>query len=80
MLKMSCICDRCGKEFDSKLAQRISFESTLTPEKTWGSSLVEIACRFFPQRPRDYCPECVEEIKKFMENKSENGGSENGTK
>lgn len=34
MLKMVCICDRCKKQFEAKLAQRISFEYTLSPEKT----------------------------------------------
>lgn len=41
MLKMFCICDRCKKQFEAKLAQRISFEYTLTPEETMKSKIVE---------------------------------------
>ena len=71
MLKMVCVCDRCKKQFEAKLAQRISFESTLTPEETLQSKFVEIVARAFPKAPRDYCPECVTEIKDFMKSKSE---------
>lgn len=71
MLKMVCICDRCKKQFEAKLAQRISFEYTLTPEKTIQSKIVEAVAQAFPKTPHDYCPECVAEIKDFMKSKKE---------
>lgn len=71
MLKMVCICDRCKKQFEAKLAQRISFEYTLTPEKTIQSKIVEVVAQAFPKMPRDYCPECVAEIKDFLKIKNE---------
>ena len=71
MLKMVCICDRCKKQFEAKLAQRISFEYTLTPEKTIQSKIVEYVAQAFPKTPRDYCPECVAETKDFMKSKKE---------
>ena len=71
MLKMFCICDRCKKQFEAKLAQRISFEYTLTPDETLKSKIVEAVAQFFPKTPRDYCPECVEEIRDFMKSKNE---------
>ena len=76
MLKMFCICDRCKKQFEAKLAKRIIFEPALTPEETWGSKLVGMAASFFTDRPRDYCPECVSEIRNFMKSKEgESDGS-----
>lgn len=79
MLKMVCICDRCKKQFEAKLAQRISFEYTLTPEKTAQSRIVEVLAQAFPKMPRDYCPECIAEIKDFIKtkNESEKGAAEN---
>lgn len=71
MLKMFCICDRCKKQFKAKLAQRISFEYTLTPEKTVQSKIVEALAQAFPKMLRDYCPECVAEIKDFIKTKNE---------
>ncbi len=71
MLKMICICDRCKKQFEAKLAQRISFEYTLTPEKTVQSKIVEVLAQAFPKMPRDYCPECMAEIKDFIKTKNE---------
>ncbi len=71
MLKMVCICDRCKKQFEAKLAQRISFEYTLTPEETMKSKIVEALAQAFPKTPRDYCPECVAEIKDFIKTKNE---------
>ena len=71
MLKMVCICDRCKKQFEAKLAQKISFEYTLTPEKTVQSKIVEAQAQAFPKMPRDYCPECVAEIKDFIKTKNE---------
>lgn len=71
MLKMFCICDRCKKQFEAKLAQRISFEYTLTPEETMKSKIVEALAQVFPKTPRDYCPECVAEIKDFIKTKNE---------
>lgn len=71
MMKTVCICDRCKKQFEAKLAQRISFEYALTPEKTIQSKIVEAVVQAFPKAPRDYCPECVAEIKGFMKSKSE---------
>lgn len=71
MLKMVCICDRCKKQFEAKLAQKISFEYTLTPEKTVQSKIVEALAQAFPKMPRDYCPECVAEIKDFIKTKNE---------
>ena len=62
MLKMICICDRCKKQFEAKLAQRISFEYTLTPEKTVQSKIVEVLAQAFPKMPRDYCPECMRSL------------------
>ena len=50
MLKMVCICDRCKKQFEAKLAQRISFEYTLTPEKTIQSKIVEAVAQAFPEK------------------------------
>ena len=71
MLKMICICDRCKKQFEAKLAQRISFEYTLTPEKTVQSKIVEVLAQAFPKMPRDFCPECMVEIKDFIKTKNE---------
>lgn len=71
MLKMFCICDRCKKQFEAKLAQRISFEYTLTPEKTVQSKIVEVLAQAFPKMPRDFCPECMAEIKDFIKTKNE---------
>ena len=71
MLKMVCICDRCKKQFEAKLAQKISFEYTLTPEKTVQSKIVEALAQAFPKMPRDYCPECEAEIKDFIKTKNE---------
>ncbi len=71
MLKMICICDRCKKQFEAKLAQRISFEYTLTPEKTVQSKIVEVLAQAFPKMPRDFCPECMAEIKDFIKTKNE---------
>lgn len=71
MLKMFCKCDRCKKLFEAKLAQRISFEYTLTPEETMKSKIVEALAQAFPKTPRDYCPECVAEIKDFIKTKNE---------
>lgn len=71
MLKMVCICDRCKKQFEAKLAQRISFEYTLTPKKTIKSKIAEAVAQAFPKMPRDYCPECVAEIKDFLKIKNE---------
>ena len=71
MLKMFCKCDRCKKQFEAKLAQRISFEYTLTPEETVQSKIVEVLAQAFPKAPRDYCPECVAEIKDFIKTKNE---------
>ena len=68
---MICICDRCKKQFEAKLAQRISFEYTLTPEKTVQSKIVEVLAQAFPKMPRDYCPECMAEIKDFIKTKNE---------
>lgn len=71
MLKMICICDRRKKQFEAKLAQRISFEYTLTPEKTVQSKIVEVLAQAFPKMPRDFCPECMAEIKDFIKTKNE---------
>ena len=71
MLKMICICDRCKKQFEAKLAQRISFEYTLSPEKTIQSKIVEVLAQAFPKMPRDFCPECMAEIKDFIKTKNE---------
>lgn len=68
MLKMMCICDRCGKEFEAKQAQRIVFESVISPEETLKSKLVDMIVKVFPSALRDYCPECVSEIKEFSNN------------
>ena len=45
MLKTVCICDRCRKQFEAKLAKRIVFEPALTPEETPGSKLVEMMAK-----------------------------------
>lgn len=71
MLKMICICDRCKKQFEAKQAHRIIFEPTITPEETLQSKLVKRVLQALPTAPRDYCPECVAEIKDFMKSKKE---------
>ena len=69
MLKMVCICDRCKKQFEAKLATRIVFEPTLTPEETISSKIVEMMKQVFVNYPSDYCPECIYEIRNFMKSK-----------
>lgn len=71
MLKMICICDRCKKQFEAKQANRIIFEPTITPEETLQSKLVKMVLQALPTAPRDYCPECVAEIKDFTKSKKE---------
>ena len=46
-------------------------EYTLTPEKTVQSKIVEVLAQAFPKMPRDYCPECMAEIKDFIKTKNE---------
>ncbi|MCI8765591.1 MAG: hypothetical protein HFG58_13695 [Lachnospiraceae bacterium] len=69
MLKTVCICDRCGKEFETKLAKRIVFESALPSGEASGSKLIEMIAKVFKNPPQDFCPECVTEIRKFMDSK-----------
>lgn len=68
MIKTICKCDRCKKEFPAKNAKRIVFEDTLEKQETV-SRIIEVFVKMFPNPPRDYCPECVSEIKEFMKRK-----------
>lgn len=76
IIKTICVCDRCKKEFPAKDAQRIFFDNTLEKQKSVASRIVEAVLTAFPSPPRDYCPECISEIKKFMK-KKEGSNDEN---
>ena len=77
MLKTICICDRCKKEFPAKKAKRIVFESSLPEKEDTGSRIVNMIMTLFPfPVSRDYCPECIFEIKEFMK-KKEGSNDEN---
>ena len=77
MLKTICICDRCKKEFPAKKAKRIVFESSSPEKEDAGSKIVNMIMTLFPLPvSRDYCPECVSEIKEFMK-KKEGSNDEN---
>lgn len=69
MPKTICICDRCGKEVEVRLAKRIVFKPALSPEETSESKLVEMITKVFKNPLQDFCPECVTEIKEFMDSK-----------
>lgn len=77
MLKTICICDRCKKEFPAKKAKRIVFESSSPEKEDAGSKIVNMIMTLFPLPvSRDYCPECVSEIRNFMKSKEgESDGS-----
>ena len=75
MINTICKCDRCKKEFPAKDAKRIVFEDTLEKQETV-SRIIEAFVKLFPNSPRDYCPECVSEIKEFMK-KKEGSSDEN---
>lgn len=77
MMKTICICDRCKNEFPAKKAKRIIFESSLPEKENAGSKIVDMIMTLFPLPvSRDYCPECISEIKKFMK-KKEGSNDEN---
>jgi len=70
MMKTICICNRCKNEFPAKKAKRIIFESSLPEKENAGSKIVDMIMTLFPLPvSRDYCPECVSEIKEFMKKK-----------
>ena len=77
MLKTICICDRCKKEFPAKKAKRIVFESSSPEKEDAGSKIVNMIMTLFPLPvSRDYCPECVSEIKE-KKKKKEGSNDEN---
>lgn len=41
MLKMVCICDRCKKQFEAKLAQRISLNTLYRRKKQYNQKLLK---------------------------------------
>lgn len=75
MLKMVCICDRCKKQFPAKEAKRIKFINTLSGEvekKEIIPGFLKNFCEFLEKyHEKDYCPECVSEIKIFISQKGE---------
>lgn len=65
------------KEFPAKKAKRIVFESSSPEKEDAGSKIVNMIMTLFPLPvSRDYCPECVSEIKEFMK-KKEGSNDEN---
>lgn len=65
MVKTTCVCDRCGKTFDEVKSKTIKIIPARTNETGlfYGLSLA-----FFNRfTVKDYCPECIEEIKGFIQ-------------
>ena len=71
MLKNICVCDRCGKEFEAELAKRVVFEPALSSKRASRPKIIEMIAEALKNPPQDFCPECVEKIKKFMNSKED---------
>ena len=74
MIKTICTCDRCGIQFPAEQSKTIIFQRSEKARKSAeaeGKIVLELRRMFKPFTTKDYCPECVEEIKKFIETKGE---------
>lgn len=72
MVKTTCVCDRCGKTFDevnSKTVKIVSARAERKKAKNKRNGLVlrTFPCFFNRFTVKDYCPECIEEIKGFIQ-------------
>lgn len=79
MIKTTCICDRCGREFPESEAVAIKIVSSMDErngrenKKATGGLLLGLSKSLRKNKDiRDYCPDCVNEIKHFIENSGNN--------
>jgi len=84
VIKTICRCDRCGKEFQEDKSVTIVFRKAKVArggqEPEAESKLVSAFASLFSSiRPgiKDFCPECIEEIKNFMKGDKANEDSAN---
>lgn len=72
MVKTTCVCDRCGKTFDEVKSKTIKIIPARTERKkqkqTKRACFTDFPLLFFNRfTVKDYCPECIEEIKGFIQ-------------
>lgn len=73
MVKTICVCDRCGKTFDEVNSKTIKIVPTRAERKkeSQESKKTGLFCGLFNSFNRytvkDFCPECIEEIKGFIQ-------------
>lgn len=81
MVKTICTCDRCGKTFDEVNSKSIKIVPARAErkKKSQESKKNGLFCGLFDfinrYTVKDFCPECIEEIKGFIQKgaiKSEN--------
>lgn len=73
MVKTTCVCDRCGKTFDEVNSKTVKIVSARAERKkrSQESKKNGLFCGLFDFSNRytvkDFCPECIEEIKGFIQ-------------
>lgn len=72
MVKTTCVCDRCGKMFDEVKSKTIKIIPARTERKKAKTNetglFYGLSLAFFNRfTVKDYCPECIEEIKGFIQ-------------
>ena len=68
MVKTTCVCDRCGKTFDEVKSKTIKIIPARTERKKATGLFYGLSLAFFNRfTVKDYCPECIEEIKGFIQ-------------
>lgn len=83
MLKTICVCNRCGKAFDEQKSKTILFVPAKKEREKLKNGNQESAGLFFGlfrsiyrEQVKDYCPECVDKILKFIQEGEETGHEE----
>lgn len=73
MVKTTCVCDRCGKTFDEVNSKTVKIVSARAERKKESQEPKKagLFCGLFDFLNRytvkDFCPECIEEIKGFIQ-------------
>lgn len=80
-MKIVCECNRCGKEVPAKDAKRIIFAKAISKNKESEYFLPGFLAKFVEtmemKHQKHYCPDCVLEIKKFIEGQKGDFENEN---
>lgn len=74
MLKTICVCNRCGKTFDEQQSKTILFvparkerEKLKNGSQENGGLFFGLFRSIYREQAKDYCPECVDKIHKFIQ-------------